>query len=260
MNMKCIKISLIAFGIILICLNIAGFFIPLRNDDIYQEAKTLYKNDIIYSYDEVLEIISHKEMSDEKFLEKANDAVNKGVAHYWWDEGKNKYKLRVPIYENYILFIASFIYPRVYNKYVFCDYTKNLERGVGLCDIHSIILCGILKNNIIASKIINLTTHIVVMAQVNNDKWYVADPDFGVLIKNSISEIEENPNIIKSYYEGTGNIDFRIRQFSSEGKTISNGIKQYRGSLVFMIERLSYIGIWIIPCFMFLLAFFLKSL
>ena len=41
--------------------------------------------------------------------------------------GINKYNLRIPFYENYLLFIASYLNPEEYLKYEFVDYRKAIE-------------------------------------------------------------------------------------------------------------------------------------
>ena len=62
------------------------------------------------------------------------------IAHYWRDEGINKYYLRIPFWENYLLYIASYIDPEEYLKYEFYDYRRAIERGVGLCSQQAIIV------------------------------------------------------------------------------------------------------------------------
>ena len=59
--------------------------------------------------------------------------------HKQQDEG-------IPIYENYLLFIASYRYPDEYLKYEFVDYRKAIERGIGLCSQQAIIVSEILNS------------------------------------------------------------------------------------------------------------------
>ncbi len=247
---------LFLIGLILIGLNITGFFVPLRNPDIYQEPNTPFKDDITLAEKQLYEIIEKKEdESNEKYVVRLNEAINKGIAHYWDDSGINEYSLRIPIYENYLLFFASYIAPPPYSKYEYCNYRKAIERGVGLCSQHAIIISAILEEKNIGSKIIELpilSRHVVAMAQVNkeNNTWWVLDPDYGVVIKHDILEIEKNPQIIREYYTEKGydakTVNKLIKTYGQEGSLIRDGVKDYCGRIKYYIEYLSYIGIWVI--------------
>lgn len=117
--------------------------------------------------------IVRKDESNEEYIVKLNNAINKGIAHYWADEGILKYNIRIPIYENYLLFLASYTSPRLFRKYEYCNYRKAVERGIGLCSQHAIIISKILEENGINSKIIGLSGHVVTMAQIHkeNNSW-----------------------------------------------------------------------------------------
>ncbi|MBI1923541.1 hypothetical protein HYR99_04745 [Candidatus Poribacteria bacterium] len=202
--------------------------------------------------EQVKAIISHRDASDEIYAVKINDAINKGIAHYWRKEGIDKYKLRVPIYENYLLFLASYLYPSVYERYEFRNYRQALERGVGLCSQHAFILVGFLRENGIRCEPVGLSGHVVVTAQVDksNDTWWILDPDYGVVIKQSLDEIEKNPEIIRPYYAEKGydknsavtpSVDDLVRIYGKDGNYIGAGRRWG------YIESLSYILIWVIP-------------
>lgn len=248
-------INLIA--IILLSFNVAGLFIPLRDSNIYSEKSTLFKNDITLTEKQLLRLLERRETSNEIFVEKVNNTINKGIAHFWLDEGITKYNLRVPIYENYILFLASYVFPDSFKKYEFCNYRKAIERGVGLCSQHAIILSTILEKNGIATKIIGLSGHVVVMAEVDeyNDIWWVLDPDYGVLIKKNMQQIENDPKLILKYYIQKG-YDLKTaleleRIYGKEGNFMTNGVFHYCGSNKYYFEKFAYIGIWVIPLFLF---------
>ena len=242
---------LFLMGVTIIGVNIIGFFLPLRNPDIYREKS----DDISLTAEQLLEIVSKRDSSDEDFILKVNRAVNQGMAHYWRKEGIDKYYLRIPVYENYLLFCASFIYPRFFERYQFCDYKKAIKRGVGLCSQHAIIVSEILEENDIDTKVIDLGSHVVLSAQVNKlkDVWYVLDPDIGVVIKHSLEEIEENPELIRGFYKCKEylDLDWYVNIYKKEGNLVWDSAYEYLKEL-FFIEYLSYIGKWIIP---FLLCF-----
>ncbi len=126
---------LFCLGFCLFIINIIGLFISLRNESIYQE-----KSGIHLTEKELYHSINKTVMDKKEYITNLNEAVNQGIAHYWRDAGINKYNLRIPFYENYLLFIASYLDPEEYLKYEFYDYRRAIERGVGSCSQQAIIV------------------------------------------------------------------------------------------------------------------------
>ncbi len=267
-------ISLFIMGISLLILNIVGVFISLRNSEIYQE-HTYFENDITLTEKELWSIINKEYGSNEERIIAINSAINKGIAHYWGEEVK-KYNLSIPMHENYLLFMAAYTYSfltkyvppfrkffkkfresfDILRKYEFSDYKKAIERGVGTCSQHTIIINQVLKKKGIDSKIVYLNGHVVAMAQVNNTEntWWVIDPDYGVIMKHDIHEIEQRPDMIAPYYREKGHSEGEIKEliaaFSEEENKIYNTVSDYHGKERFYkyhIEYVFYILKWMLP-------------
>lgn len=250
-----------ALGIFLLFLNLAGFFIPLRNADVFDESESA-KGKITFSKAEVLEAIKRKPAdTNETFVTRVNEAIFKGVAHYWNDEGIDKYHLRVPPWENYLLYLRSFTKPQTYLKYEFCDYRKAIERRVGLCSQQSLIISGILEENGFKTKILSLYGHVVASAEVSKDKWWIVGPDYGIVIPHSIEEIENNPEIVRPYYTGYGEeVDnLMVKLYGKEGNRYFNGVDDYCGDKKIFEEK-SYKLIWVIPVILVFPFIFYKLL
>ena len=199
------KISKLFFliGVVLIIVNSYGIFCPLGNESIYNEEKVAFLNDIDKRANNSLKsLLQEKNIKNKKdYVKKLVFAINKNIAHYWRDEGRIKYNLTIPFYENYLLWLAQYLRPEIYKKYEFCNYKKAIERKVGLCSQHAIILCGILNEKSIPCKIVGLSGHVVAMAKVNERENWILDADYGVIIPFSIKKIEKNPAIIVPFYE-----------------------------------------------------------
>ncbi|MFQ6121201.1 MAG: hypothetical protein ACE5KE_15095, partial [Methanosarcinales archaeon] len=182
---------LFIFGIILLMLNLPGIFMTLRNSSIYDVTGNK-SNDIITLNDVEVkqQIVRRANESDEEYVFRITKIIHEGIVNYWPDEGIEKYNLRVPIWENYLLYLASFIKPDIYRKYEYANYNKAIERGVGLCSQQALIVTGILNDHGIDAEIIALNGHFVLRAQVTENTWYVVDPDYGVVIPHDIFEIE----------------------------------------------------------------------
>ena len=255
--MTIIQRVLFFIGLILFGVNIAGFFIPLRNPEIYQQ-ETGFHEDITLTEDELYEVIDQKGETSAEYVTRLNQALNKGISHFWLDEGIDKYNLRIPIHENWWLFFASFINPEKYEKWEYINYKKAIERGVGLCSQHAIIMAQILQENGLNSNIVELTGHAVVRVQIDqeNDTWWIADPDYGVLIEYDLGEVEKDPEIIKTDYLEKGYapvvVDNLAKIYGKEGNFILPSdvrevyLDRYR------TESRAYIFIWVIPAILIL--------
>jgi hypothetical protein len=232
----------------------------MRNPEIYTERQTSRLNDITLKYPEIKkEMVRNDHESNKEFALKINKLVNEGFSHYWHNEGVSKYHLRVPVWENYILYLASFIHPEKYKKYEFCNYRKDLERGVGLCSTHSIIVKGILNDNDINASLWDIAGHVVVRAKVGKDEWYILDPDFGVVIPYDISDIEADPEIVRPYYKDMADL---YRKTAKDPYTTDHVVEIYEkeGNHIYTMnnsfENFTYVFIWILP-FLFILPYFL---
>lgn len=261
--MKKIRFFSLIIGLGLLGLNISGLFLSLRSDAIYSETDNVFINDVSFDYQKFAESIERIESeSDENYVQRLNEVVNQGTAHYWFDEGINKYHLTIPPWENYILYGMSFVWPNYYEKYEYKNYKKAMERGVGICSQHAIIETGILNQNGVEAEIIGLSGHVVLRANVNGD-WMVLDPDYGVVIPYDLYEIEGNPSLVYEYYENIESTyhdpknalsaEDMVQIYGAEGNAVhENGIIGYAHWVHFYFEQISYIVIWLIPILLLL--------
>ena len=246
--------ALFALGIMLLALNVPGLFTSLRNPDIYNEAGTLFLRDITLTEKRLHELLDASPADRKAYVSLVNEAANQGIAHYWLDEGIDKYNLRVPLTENYLLYAASYVHPKRFLKYEFADYRKAVERGVGLCSQHAIVAAEILRQKGISTRIIGLTGHVVATARVDDGKneWWILDADYGVVIPHHIEDIEKAPGIVAPYYRARGYdedvVATLVEIYGKEGNVVHPGEgapgytpKKYWG------ETLIYVLVWLIP-------------
>jgi hypothetical protein len=250
---------------LLLLVNAFGLFKSLRNPDIYKEENTLHNRiaDITIEYPEVKDLLVRKDgESDKDFALRVNKVVNDGFCHYWKEEGIEKYNLRVPLWENYLLYAASYIQPETYRRYEFTDYKKNLERGVGLCSSHSIVVKGVLNDNGIDASLWDIAGHVVVRAVVEGNKGYILDPDFGVVVPYDTGAIEDNPEIVRASYKDMAHLYYAD---AKEPYTTDHVVEIYgkAGNHTYTVdnkfEPFSYVAIWILPFLLmapYLMGFF----
>jgi hypothetical protein len=264
-----INIVLLCLALFLLGLNITGIFINLRNDQIYK-ANLQYKFNVSLTEKETYESLDQvfrMDISDSVKAVEACDIISRGMAHMWENADSSdlvRYNLQIPPYENYILYLFSYLNFR-FEKYEFLNWRKALERGVGACSQHAIVLAEVLIENDIVANIVLLEGHVVVTAQVEGGKWITLDPDFGVVIPYSISEIEKRSDIITEFYAKEGYtpeiIDNLKRIYGKEGNVIYKSVFAYKGALG-VFEYMAYGAIWIIPILLgipFLLDKFWKT-
>ncbi len=254
------KKILFFLGLVLLGINIIGLFKTLRNPEIYDEEKIIKNRlgDVTIKYPEIKSMLVKKaDETNEQFAVRINKVVNDGFAHYWKEAGVTKYNERVPLWENYMLYAASYIDPKDYRMYEFSNYKKNLERGVGLCSTHSIVVKGVLKNYGIDAALWDIAGHVVVRANVDdrNNKWIILDPDFGVVVPHDTAEIQANPELVRPAYQNMAALYYPE---AKDPYTTDHVVEIYgrEGNHIYDVdnwfEYFSYWAIWILPILLML--------
>lgn len=241
------------FGILLLLMNLSGEFVSLRSSDLDRD----YSDDLTITEDQIYEIVGQNVASRDLYIYNVNSAVYNGISHSAWAGDPDELNLRVPLNENFLLFLASYIYPRVWERYEFSNPQKAIERGIGLCGQKAIIITQLLANKGIETKVIGLDGHVVATSQVNleSNQWWVVDADYGVVIEHDIVEIENDPEIIRVYYSDAGyadhTIDALVEIYGKEGNYLPIGVSMtaYHPNRLYVeyIEYLAYIMKWLIP-------------
>ena len=256
--MQTFKKIIFVLGAFLLVINIYGLFKSLRNPDIYTEEKTLRNriSDITIRYPQIKDSLvrqDHESVKD--FAIRINKVVNNGFAHYWKEEGIAKYNLRVPVWENYLLYAASYIDPKEYGRYEFSNYKKDLERGVGLCSSHSIVVKGVLNDNGIKAELLDVgKKHVVVRAELGGTSAYILDPDFGVVVPYDTGAIQANPELVRGPYSNMAALYYPDAKDPYTTDIMVNifGKKKYVYTVDNWFEYFSYWAIWFIPLLLML--------
>lgn len=258
---KITPLPLYLLGIFLLGLNVLGILIPLKNTEIYFEDETIFERDTALTPEETFfQLDSLDRNNTKEYVSSANEILSKSIAHYWSDDGLKKYNITIPFRENWILSSLQYIYPSIYKRYEYCGYKKSIERGVGICSQHAITLVDYLRNNGIDSNVVGLNGHVIAIADVG-DGWWTFDPDYGIAIPYDIQAIEDNPEIVKKYYEGKlsknkyFSEDVISKMFEKEDNIIYPSSTLLGTTYGYIdcnwknvvVERTSYVLIWIIP-------------
>ncbi len=256
---KIIVFFLFGAGLFPLVLNLLGLFIPPRSEDLYHEKTNLFKNDLTLRADDFFSGMERRAGESEKdYARRMTLLVNQGIAHQWEKSNAFKYRMTVPPWENYFLFAKSIISPKRYKRYEYADYKKAAERGVGLCSQHVVVLESVLAREGMEANVVVLGGHVVARVEADG-AWIMADPDYGVIVPEDITEIEKDPKLVLPYYRGIEKqyadpsrkgaltAEDMVRIYGHEGNFVLRGAEDYLGTEAVYFERYSYIAKWALP-------------
>lgn len=249
---------LFAIGAVLLLINIVGLFKTMRNPELYTLEKEIKNrlNDVTIKYPDINKQLVRKENESEKdFAVRINKVVNDGFAHYWKQKGIERFHMRVPIWENYMLFAASYVNPGKYKRYEFSNYKKDLERGVGLCSSHSIVVKGVLLDNGIKAELLDVGgRHVVVRAEFADKSAYMLDPDFGYYVPYDTAAITANPELVRGPYSTMASLYYKeaVDPYTTDLMVKIFGDRKYVYDVNNWFEYFSYWAIWILPVLLML--------
>lgn len=239
---------LLALGVTLIVINIIGAIKEVRSPILDR----LDPSKALLAYDDALLQLEALEDSDAiHYVKNVNNIFHHAVHHVDW-EGFSKTEIiesysAVPIWENYILYFISAVLGRSGDVYEFTDYRRVLERGIGQCGQTSMALVDYLSGKGFMTGIVHLDGHVVATVEVKKGRWFVVDPDFGVTLPNSLSELENNLYIVDEYYKEFPEYNMRKYFSSKDNNEIIYGGAEARYPKAYYVEQLSYLFVWIIP-------------
>lgn len=254
---KCLTYSLSIAALALVGLNVYGCLRSLRSPYLYTGNDTIFRDDVILSYEEVLNQCERRpEESDDVLVRRVCEAIHDGMAHLWKSSDGDTHHLKVPIWENYLLAGYLWMNPPAAG-YEYLDHEKAIERGIGLCSQHVIAAIGALSSNGITARPIHLQGHIVVLVERTDNSQYVIDPDFGVVLPYDLEAIERNPELVVPFYlTARLNPDSlsveeqamrMVRVYQSDGNIVYTSIADCWGWEAWLLEKVTYFAKWGLP-------------
>ncbi|MGX5820876.1 hypothetical protein ACWKWU_21950 [Chitinophaga lutea] len=256
--MKKIIVNLLfVAGAALLAVNITGLFKSMRNPDLYSLEYTIRNRigDVTIPYPDINRQLQRIDgESDKEYMVRVNGLVHDGFAHYWKKEGIERFHMRVPVWENYLLYAASYIHPKKYERYEFSNYKKGLERGVGVCSGHSIVVKGVLKDHGIKAELLDVGGRHVVVRATLGDSAIILDPDFGVVVPFDTASLTANPELAREPYGKMADLYYPDAKepYTTELMVDIFGKRKYVYDVNNRFEYFSYWAIWIIPVILML--------
>ncbi|MFP4474970.1 MAG: hypothetical protein ACLFOY_05385 [Desulfatibacillaceae bacterium] len=192
---------LCAVGTALLCANIAGYFVPLRGQGLnYEQHAFFYPVDITIGPDAALGLlVKTEEETTRQYCERATWTLQSAMAYYWSAEGEHRYGMRVPAWENPVLYLLSMLDPDVFT-WEYADHRAALSRGVGLCGQQATALAGFLAENGIPVAVAWMEGHVVCQAEVEPGRRIVLDPALGLVLPYDLETLRERPEWLLQRY------------------------------------------------------------
>lgn len=240
-------------GGLLLALNLYGLTRSLRRDDLQTETVMRFPNDLQLSLVETRAQLQRlPDESKSAFGLRATTVVQQGIAHIVWDSPLvEKYHLRVPPWENYLLYAASFVRPAEFQRYHFTNAERTIQRGVGICGDAACVLSTVLEREAIESRILAFPGHVVVEANLGSEtpQWWILDPDFGVTVPGDLKTIYRDPELVIAAYAQAGYSEKEIQDlreiFSKPGKRFASAFDFSPKRACF--EEATYVMKWALP-------------
>ena len=252
---------LIVLGGLLTAVNLYGLNKDIRPQGLF-EADLRFNNDISLNYEETAQGTQRAEHEDDlHYAKRLSTVIANGIAHIHWDKEQDttRFNQLIPIWENYFLyFMGRFSGIPEFEKYHFANYERSLKRGIGICGDASMIMSQLLNKQSIENQIISFPGHVIIAAQNQNGTEIMLDPDFGVAIPYSISEVKQSPILAKPYYLQQGYTEEDVKFFSMEYAKDSerwDGVSHFI-TKKYYFEKITYFLKWPLPLLMILSAAF----
>ena len=194
----------------LLAINAIGLIVPLRSSEIDRPSRaTILRShgpgDATMTWEAArTQLAPGARETRAAYAHRLTNVVAAAVMHYWYERDRRAFRLQVPIWENYLLWLAGEFRPE-YRLYAFADPYKAIERGVGMCDQVSSALVTLLRREGLDARIVQLNGHTVVTAEVDAGVWHVLDADYNVAIPRSMAQIQAEPNMVRPYYQAAFN-------------------------------------------------------
>jgi hypothetical protein len=267
-----IAISSLAAAALLFLFNIVGVMIPLRHADIYHEPNNIFTNDLTLTAAEFRKRVPRQPgEAAPNYARRMTETVADGIAHIQEADRATlqKYRWEIPIWENYLIWASrhgvqlqrwmrgTLAERGTAYKYQFSDWRRSVERGVGLCPTHAFVLTDILQAAGIRNQAVNIGHHVLNRAEIEPGKWWMLDPDYGVIVPHDLDALRENTHLMEPYYTARGHgawLDQLRDWYADPNPRFYESVREAQGSGRYYFEFVSYYLVWIIPVILLMIG------
>ena len=240
-------------GTCLIVINLYGFTQNLKPDGLTPDVLRFGVHDVSINHEDLKSRVKKRvDETDEQFSRRITYDLAAGIAHLkWLDFDPDEYHQRVPIWENYILYLVGILtsIPE-FERYHFTNPQRSIERGIGICGDASMTLSSLLNENRINNKIVTIPGHVMVEAYTK-DKTLLLDADFGVVLENGIAYYKSATEELIAGFRSQLGTEIKGELVVAKGVKAGE-FKYWDGTAHFVtkkyyFEKAAYFMKWVIP-------------
>lgn len=161
-------------------------------------------------------------------------------------------------FENYLLWGHA----KAQGGYEWKNTQRAVRSGGGFCSQHAIIFNNILREQDIESRIIELNGHVLNEVLLDH-KWKTYDPDFNVVFKESIKQLESDSIKVNQAYLGAGRSKeeaiYLAQAFTSSEDNWHFSTSEKYSTFGFLFEKIALYMVWIFPMCLILLSVLINN-
>lgn len=257
--MKTISYFFLIVGLLMLIINSYGLTKTLRPHSFEAEHLRFGANDITLALNEYQQLVQRQaQESNKEYSFRLTEVIAKGTAHIHWEQyAPEKFNQLVPVWENWLLYLMGKLsgIPE-YERYHFVTPEKSIERGIGICGEVSMLMFSLLQREGISASILTYPGHVVVGAEIDGNK-FVFDPDFGVVINGSPTDMISNPGLFEGQYLDAGYTvsDEAFFRNAYAQKPIEWDGPRHFITKKYYFEKISYWMKWVIPSLFIVFGF-----
>ena len=261
--MKIVKIFACLFCTLCLSTNIYGLFFKSELNPYISNTK-IHKVDLNFEKrlsdkHELNEMAFNKIQFDQVI--RLNKLFAESIVHYWPDY--NYFYLG----ENWIIFSLQRIerlfgsQNNFFGNHERFKWERVVETGFGLCSQISMALYDFLTKKNQGASIIALNGHVVVGATINEES-YILDPDYDVVIRGRLSDIQSNSMLIKKAYRDRGYSESLsneiVKIYSTTSDNTENTLWEYYPKYMLFYYSTEVLK-WLLPILIFAIIILVKS-
>ncbi|MEE9319152.1 MAG: hypothetical protein V3U76_01785 [Granulosicoccus sp.] len=249
-----ISMFAILTGIGLLLINIYGELRGFRAAELVPTSTLRFNDDISIGYDEAMDLLERRDDEDSySYTTRVNTVVQDAMAHIhnWESHPPDLYMQRVPFYENYFLHLLGRFSDQPYiRRYHFADYRKSLERGIGICGDHAVVMSQLVAQTGTKSSLLAFPAgHVLLATHEPDGKFGIFDADFGVNFMVDDLDMLKDQDVIAKAYSAQGYPDDEVAEMVG---ILGTSYDEYSDTYDFMkrryiFEKVSYVMKWLMP-------------
>tara|TARA_R110002096_G_scaffold70671_3_gene169368 strand:- start:253 stop:1128 length:876 start_codon:yes stop_codon:yes gene_type:complete len=271
-----LSIGVVAFGCGLMVINLVGLAMSPRSPLLREYREPGWTRPLLAA-SEVFDQLSSLSPEQPDFIANVHAVFTYAIAHpvpeslralrrdadkaKLNDSEKQAFGLTISPFDNWLLWLFDLVKEPGYYGHVFCDWRRAVHRGIGDCEQQSIAIVDFFAEHGLDTGFLMGWSHVAPMVKDRAGRWWLTDPDFGVLAQVSPDALLEEPARVQQVYRGVRNRGdgepFGINP--PNPPRFQTGSAASRYPMACPIEQLSYVLKWAIPLILIAFGAFILS-